>query len=197
MSKNIKWKIVKGTEADFIGAPEGTTVRIGGGRLHGEYWARACRRGSPFCHVTEDRLVGGLNDIYKHGTVIAERVQVHKKRVKGAKFTPKTVTKIILMYAPEFSKGEKDPKTFMVKNPVMLALNHDTVSICTGKDIQPDSTVKLEVSLIPVKELIAIRVVGPDHDFVWDMFNPDGKIVMTQLGADFVIEKANVSFIKE
>lgn len=71
------WEYVKGSEADFEGAPDEATVLIGGSRLDGLYWAECFRLGAKYkdCNL-EGRLDDALKDIYNYGEVIAQRRKV-------------------------------------------------------------------------------------------------------------------------
>lgn len=74
-----KWKIIKGTEKDFEGAPEEVTVLISGNWLHSQkYWAEKFEHGSNFVVTSYPDCYpqGQLDGIFKNGYVVAERVEV-------------------------------------------------------------------------------------------------------------------------
>lgn len=72
-----QWEYVKGSEADFEGAPDSVTVRIGGEKLSTEYWAESFWSESKMREVTPGDTIGGrLGFIVTKGDVIAERRKV-------------------------------------------------------------------------------------------------------------------------
>lgn len=72
-----QWEYVKGSEADFEGAPDSVTVRIGGEKLSTEYWAESFWSESKMREVTPGDTMGGrLGFIAIKGEVIAERRKV-------------------------------------------------------------------------------------------------------------------------
>lgn len=74
------WEYVKGSEADFKGAPDSATVLIGGDGLAQEYWAESFNKGAKYgsCYmVTNGQALGGeMDSIYNKGEVIAQRRKV-------------------------------------------------------------------------------------------------------------------------
>lgn len=74
-----KWKIIKGTEKDFEGAPEETTVLISGKWSHShQYWADKFEHGSNFVITSYPHWYpqGQLDGIFEEGYVTAERIEV-------------------------------------------------------------------------------------------------------------------------
>ncbi len=71
------WEYVKGSEADFEGAPDEATVLIGGYKLMGRYWAECFRPDAKYknCNI-KGRLDGALKNIHTDGEIIAERRKV-------------------------------------------------------------------------------------------------------------------------
>lgn len=68
------WEYVKGSEADFQGAPEWATIVIGGEHLRSEYWAEQ----KPVGRLTSvsGRFMDPLSEINVLGGIIAERRKV-------------------------------------------------------------------------------------------------------------------------
>ncbi len=74
-----KWKIIKGTEKDFEGAPEEITVLISGDWFTHQYWADKFEHGSNFVvnYSPDWYPQGQLDDMdLDKGHIIAERVEV-------------------------------------------------------------------------------------------------------------------------
>lgn len=139
---------------------------------------------------------GGLLSVDKFLDVAFPKQEKDKtvKRRKGVKNTPKSVNKIHILYAPDFSKNESDVTKYVVKNPIAFDLTEDTICISVMKEKLSDTISKVETIIIPRSEVCALRVSGPRQNFVLDLFTPDGKMIMVQNGADFVVEKINVLF---
>lgn len=69
------WKYIKGSETDFLGAPEWATVRIGGESFSTQYWGEKFEHGSKClsCNGGEHLKMYG---IYDCGEIIAQRERV-------------------------------------------------------------------------------------------------------------------------
>lgn len=157
------WKITKGTEKDFEGAPESVTVLIDGSFGGEKFFADKFEIGSPYYNARSLIQGGNLYGIYKNGEVVAQREWIEhesnpRRRKPRQKPPVRTQTTVTLIYKEDNGSNNLN---YTLKNVVSFVIRSVDKKVNITYKESMGKVVKRVNITIPFSELVGCVYYSP------------------------------------